>query len=132
LSWRIDVTTKFDENWFKRKFKSGFLNKVIDTVKTSIHSHADATKDNDEFRIKKFSADQMEPGDKRKLDSLQWKMTNKVAKDYITLLLGWSRAKKYYDDQEKKPVEDLKEDSGFGSQMAKNALSNRGILGRLK
>ena len=37
----------------------------------------------------------MEDSDKRKLDSLQWKMTNKVAKDFISMLLGWSREKKY-------------------------------------
>lgn len=134
ISMRIDIKTNFNDTWYKRKFKSGFLNKVIDTVKTSIHSHADVTKDNDEFRNKKFSADQMEPGDKRKLDSLQWKMTNKVAKDFISMLLGWSRKKQYVRDGDNiKPLqEELTPDEAFGKEMAKKALDNRGILGRLK
>ena len=41
----------------------------------------------------KFNSDTMEPSDKRKLDGIQWKMTNKVAKDYVTYLLGWKRRK---------------------------------------
>ena len=50
----------------------------------------------------------MLPQDKRKLDSLQWKMTNKVAKDYVALLLGWSRPKeKYNDAQGMEPTQDL-------------------------
>ena len=61
-------------------------------------------------------------------------MTNKVAKDYITYLLGWSRKKeKKMEGGNPIPVESkLKEDSGFGASMAKKALGNRGILGRLK
>ena len=135
MSMRIDIKTNFTEDWYKAKFKSGFLNKVIDTVKTSIHSHADVTKDNDEFRNKKFSADQMEPGDKRKLDNMKWNMTNKVAKDYISLLLGWSRKKEYTEDKDgnRKPVQEaLKQDTGFGGSLAKKALGGRGFFGKLK
>lgn len=136
MSMRIDVTTKFDENWYKRKFKSGFLNKVIDTVKTGIHARAyDDNGRNSEFKNKKFSADQMEDSDKRKLDSLQWKMTNKVAKDFISMLLGWSRQKQYEKDNEGNIVPtqaELTKDEAFGAEMAKKALNNRGILGRLR
>lgn len=104
LTMRIDIQTNFDESWYKRKFKSGFLNKVIDTVKTGIHSNAsDLGGKSSDFKNKKFSADQMEDSDKRKLDSLQWKMTNKVAKDYISMLLGWSREKKYKEDADGNP-----------------------------
>ena len=42
----------------------------------------------------KYTADEMLPQDKRKLDSIKWKMTNKVAKDFISLFCGWSRSKK--------------------------------------
>lgn len=45
-----------------------------------------------------YKADEMLPQDKRKLDSIKWKMTNKVAKDFITYLLGWSRETKRYPD----------------------------------
>ena len=62
-TYKIEIKTNFNDDWYKKRFKSGFLNKVIDTVKTSIHAHADVTRDNDEYRNKKFSADQMEPGE---------------------------------------------------------------------
>ena len=76
----------------------------------------------------------MEDSDKRKLDSLQWKMTNKVAKDYISMLLGWTRKKEYKLNEDGTPIptEELKQDEGFGKEMAKKALNNRGILGRLR
>ena len=137
MSLRIDVQTKFDDDWFKRKFKSGFLNKMIFTIKTGVmskSSKSEYTQDNEKIGHK-YTADEMLPEDKRKLDSLQWKMTNKVAKDYISMLLGWSRSKvlKYDETGNKVPVDvELQPDKGFGSQMAKKALSNRGILGRLK
>ena len=61
-------------------------------------------------------------------------MTNKVAKDYIRLLLGWTRTKqKHLVDNVMMPVqEELSQDESFGKEMAKKALGNRGILGRLK
>lgn len=37
----------------------------------------------------------MTDADKRKLDGIKWKMTNKIASDYITYLLGWKRKKEY-------------------------------------
>lgn len=78
----------------------------------------------------------MLPAEKRKLDSLQWKMTNKVAKTFITYLLGWSRAKeKYIDKDTDSPLPkqtELSIDQNFGKEMADTALGNRGILGRLK
>ena len=61
-------------------------------------------------------------------------MTNKVAKDYISMLLGWSRKKelKQTPDGNVPTQLELKSDEGFGQEMAKKALDNRGILGRLK
>ena len=67
-------------------------------------------------------------------------MTNKVAKDFISLFCGWSRAKKeMYQEQgdngiEYTPTEEsvLNPDKGFGDSMAKKALNGRGIFGRLK
>ena len=83
----------------------------------------------------KYTADEMLPQDERKLDSISWKMTNKVAKDYISMLLGWSRDKiKIVDGESQRaaPEAELKQDSGFGKKMADKALNNRGILGRMK
>lgn len=133
VALRITIETKFDDNWYKNKFKSGFLNKMIfgiktigrmgtpDSAKTSMSGHK-YTKD-----------EELNASEKRKLDSLKWKMTNKVAKDYISLLLGWSRKKEYtVDNGEKKFTEELKPDKGFGDSMAKKALGGRGFFGRLK
>ena len=133
VTCKIDVKTNFGEDWFKRKFKSGFLNKMImgiktvgrmgtpDSAKTSMSDH-------------KYTADEMLPQDKRKLDSLQWKMTNKVANDYISLLLGWSRPKEMYKEngQPMPTAKTPERDEAFGNEMAKKALSNRGLLGRLR
>lgn len=96
---RIDIRTNFDENWYKRKFKSGMLNKMIMAVKTDAMSHFDKgakahVKDADH----KYTADEMLPSDQKKLDSIRWKMTNKVVTDYIRLLLGWTREKKLYKE----------------------------------
>ena len=134
VTCKIDVRTNFGEEWFKRKFKSGILNKMIYAIKTDAMSRAHKTGKEGDMAGHKYSADQMEPSDKRKLDSLQWKMTNKVAKDYISMLLGWSRKKEYTmgEDGTPKPTEELKPDEAFGAEMAKKALNNRGILGRLK
>ena len=82
----------------------------------------------------------MQPGEERKLNSIKWKMTNKVAKDFISLFCGWSRSKKeMYQEQgdngiEYTPTEEsvLTPDKGFGDSMAKKALNGRGIFGRLK
>ena len=132
-TYRIDVKTNFDDTWFKRKFKSGFLNKMIFAIKTDIRSRS--PKDSiGTMAGHKYTADEMLPADKRKLDSIQWKMTNKVAKDYITFLMGWSRKKELYKETNPpEPVDKkLKKDEGFGKTMADKALGNRGILGRLK
>ena len=67
-------------------------------------------------------------------------MTNKVAKDFISLFCGWSRAKKeMYQEQGDNgivyvPTDEsvLTPDKGFGDSMAKKALNGRGIFGRLK
>ena len=59
MSMRIDIKTNFTEDWYKAKFKSGFLNKMIDTVKTEIHKNADTTRDNQAYRDKKYDADTM-------------------------------------------------------------------------
>lgn len=131
-TYRIDIETSFTDDWYKRKFKSGFLNKMImgiktvgrmgtpDSAKTSMSGH-------------KYTADEMLPQDKKKLDSLQWKMTNKIAKDYISFLLGWTRKKEKYEGEMKVPPDNkLKKDDGFGKSMADKALGNRGVLGRLK
>lgn len=132
LTFKIDIHTSFDDQWFKRKFKSGMLNKILFTIKDDMRSHSQGgTKG--EWTGHKYTADEMLPQDKRKLDSLQWKMTNKVAKDYVALLLGWSRPKeKYNDAQGMEPTQELQQDTGFGKSMAKKSLDNRGILGRLK
>ena len=84
----------------------------------------------------------MQPGEERKLNSIKWKMTNKVAKDFISLFCGWSRSKKeMYQEQDEDgagivyvPTEEsvLTQDKGFGDSMAKKALNGRGIFGRLK
>ena len=125
-SFRIDIKTSFDDNWFKKQFKSGFLNKAIMAIKTDAMSRATVGSMKDH----KYTADEMLPQDQRKLDSIKWKMTNKVAKDYISLLLGWSRDKVINPDGSVQT--ELKEDSSFGKKMASKALDNRGILGRLK
>lgn len=131
---RIDIHTDFNETWFKRKFKSGFLNKMIFAIKTDAMSKAYKTGKEGDMAGHKYTADEMLPQDKRKLDSIQWKMTNKVAKDYISMLLGWSRKKelKQTPDGNVPTQLELKPDEGFGQEMAKKALDNRGILGRLK
>ena len=130
---KISIKTDFDENWYKNKFKSGFLNKIIFAIKTDIRSHSDVK--NDKWANHKYTKDEdLLPQEKRKLDSIKWKMTNKVAKDYISMLLGWSRKKEYTEDDKgnRKPVQELKQDSGFGDSMAKKALGGRGFFGRLK
>lgn len=135
---RIDIRTNFDENWYKRKFKSGMLNKMIYAIKTDAMKNAPpGVQANDTNKFgHKWSADTMEDGEKRKLDSIRWKMTNKVANDYIRLLLGWTRKKEMYmEDGNYKPMQevgDMTRDDAFGKEMAKKALGNRGILGRLK
>ena len=101
---RIDIHTDFNETWFKRKFKSGFLNKMIYAIKTDAMSRSQNSGKEGDMAGHKYTADLMEPSDKRKLDSLQWKMTNKVAKDYISMLLGWSRKKEYKLNDEGTPI----------------------------
>ena len=133
VTCRIDVSTHFDENWYKRKFKSGFLNKMINAVKTAARSRT-APNQKGKMDDHEYTADEMLPEEEKKLEKIQWKMTNKVAQDYIRLLLGWSRQKqkKLVDNVEMPAQEELSQDEAFGKEMAKKALGNRGVLGRLR
>lgn len=128
-SFRLDIKTDFNEQWYKRNFKSGLLNKALMTFKTAAMSKV--TNPNNPMKDHKYTADEMLPQDARKLDSIQWKMTNKVAEDFITYALGWSR-KKQLDGDTKMPTSDLVEDTKFGKKMASKALDNRGTLSRWK
>lgn len=128
-TYRIDIQTNFDDTWFKRKFKSGLLNKAIFALK-SMGRASSAPNVKTDMTGYKYTADEMLPQDKKKLDGIQWKMTNKVAKDYVTYLLGWSRPKEM-NDTDGLPSNELKQDQGFGKKMADKALSGRGIMGRL-
>lgn len=92
MTCRIDVSTHFDANWYKRKFKSGFLNKILNVVKTEMRAHS-ASNVKTKWTGHEYTSDEMLPEDEKKLEKIQWKMTNKVAKDYIRLLLGWTRTK---------------------------------------
>ena len=133
-AYRIDVTTNFDENWYKRKFKSGLLNKMIVGLKNQAMDYRDPTV-KQIYGDKKYSVDDMTDSDKRKLDGIKWKMTNKIAHDYIKFLLGWSREKKYTEGTEPGQVDvasKLNQDEKFGEEMAEKALGNRGLLGRMK
>lgn len=105
---------------------------MIFAIKTDARSHSSPDVKTD-MTGHKYTADEMLPQDKKKLDSLQWKMTNKIAKDYISFLLGWTRKKEKYEGEMKVPPDNkLKKDDGFGKSMADKALGNRGVLGRLK
>jgi hypothetical protein len=98
---RIDIHTNFDANWFKRKFKSGLLNKLIFAIKTDARSHlSDGAKARDPMANHKYTADEMLPQDTKKLDGIQWKMTNKAAKDFITYFMGWTRKKERLPDSQ--------------------------------
>ena len=140
-TYKIEIKTNFNEDWYKKRFKSGFLNKIIFAIKTDARSHSSPDHKND-MTNHKYTADEMLPQDKRKLDSIKWKMTNKVAKDFISLFCGWSRSKKeMYQEQGDSgagivyvPTKEsiLTQDKGFGDSMAKKALNDRGIFGRLK
>lgn len=118
---RIDIQTNFDDKWFTRKFKSGLLNKMIFALKTSaMASYGQGGQAIDKMAGHKYTADEMLPQDIRKLDKIQWNMTNKVARDYISLLLGWSRDKKMIKNEKGdgyKPYvnfEAMKMDTAFG------------------
>ena len=39
-TYKIEIKTNFNDDWYKKRFKSGFLNKVLDTVKTELHKNA--------------------------------------------------------------------------------------------
>ena len=108
-AYRIDIRTNFNEDWFKKKFKSGLLNAAIRAIKTSALNNVspDVKAKGEQYSNAghKFTYDQMEPSEKKKLDSLQWSMTNKVAKMFIQTLLGWSRKKqKYIDEKTDQPM----------------------------
>lgn len=63
-AYRIDIHTSFDDSWYKRKFKSGLLNKVIFAIKTDMRSHGteDMNK-SDPMANHKYTADEMLPQD---------------------------------------------------------------------
>ncbi len=110
------------------------LNKMIMGLKTMAMANLASDSKNDKKGYK-YTGNEMLSQDERKLDKIQWNMTNKVAKDYITYLLGWSRKKEYYmDGSQPKAAStaDLRVDAGVGKKFADKALSNRGILGRLR
>ena len=134
-AYKITITTNFTQDWFQHKFKSGLINKAIMAVKTSAMNSLSSDSKN-QMKDHKYVQDEMLPQDQRKLDSIKWKMTNKVASEYITNLLGWSRKKLKKVGEDGKPElaqgTELQADSGYGKKMADAALSNRGILGRLK
>ena len=133
-TYRIDIATHFDKNWFQRKFKSGMLNKMIMGLKTMSMANLASNSKND-MKGHKYTGNEMLSQDERKLDRIQWNMTNKVAKDYITYFLGWSRKQEYYMDgstPKAASTADLQVDAGVGKKFANKALSNRGILGRLR
>ena len=132
-AYRIDVTTNFDENWYKRKFKSGMLNKLIVGLKNQAMSFTpDDIKQ--KYGDKKYSVDDMTDADKSKLDGIKWKMTNKITTAYITYLLGWKRKKEYTKGEGDviQEASKLEQDSGFGKKMAEKALGGRGVIGRMK
>jgi len=134
-AYKITITTNFTQDWFQHKFKSGLINKAIMAMKTSAMNSLSSDSKN-QMKDHKYVQDEMLPQDQRKLDSIKWKMTNKVASEYITNLLGWSRKKLKKVGEDGKPElaqgTELQVDSGYGKKMADAALSNRGILGRLK
>ena len=141
LPFQITIETTFDEDWFKKQYKSGLLNAAIRAIKTSAVSHAvqDVKAKGEQYSNAghKYTYDEMLPAEKRKLDSIKWKMTNSVAKDYIKYLLGWSRKKVALKTKEGKIVPDpsqaeLKMDTGLGDKFASDAMGGRGIMGRLK
>lgn len=136
MTYRIDIITNFTEEWYKQKFKSGMLNKMIALAKSEFASHAGTS--GAQNANKEYKPDEMTGRDNSKLDSIRWKMTNKVAKDYIRLLLGWTRKKEIYwdaDTDQFQPIQSLKDmvrDDGYGKKMASKALDDRGLWGRLK
>lgn len=98
-----------------------------------MHAHnSEGAGKRDKMNNHVYTQDEMLEEDRKRLEKIQWKMTNKVAQDFIELFLGWSRKKEVYKDN-MEPVEpELHPDEAFGKEMAKKALSNRGFLGRLK
>lgn len=59
---RIDIQTNFNEDWYKRKFKSGILNKMIFAIKTDARSHISPdAKARDPMADHKYTADEMLP-----------------------------------------------------------------------
>ena len=135
MAMRITIETKFDDNWYKNQFKSGFLNKMIFGIKTIGRMGTPSGAKTSMSDHKYTKDEELNASEKSKLDKLKWNMTNKVAKDYISLLLGWSRKKEYTEDDEgnRKPAQEaLKQDKGFGDSMSKKALGGRGFFGRLK
>lgn len=109
------------------------LNALIMGLKTAARARTSVGGET-EWTGHKYTADEMLPQDIRKLDGIQWKMTNKVTYDYIKYLLGWSREKnKVRSGTGFMPFSsELSSDPSFGQTMAKRALGERGFMSRLR
>ena len=134
-TYRIDIRTNFNDDWYKKTFKSGLINAFIRAVKTDARAHTSQDAKT-QWTNHKYTYDEMLPQEKKKLDSLQWKMTNKVAYSFLTSFLGWSRDKeKYIDESTGKPLPKqgvLDIDEKLGKSLAKSAMGDRGLWGRFK
>ncbi len=108
------------------------LNALIMGLKTAARARTSVGGET-EWTGHKYTAGEMLPQDIRKLDGIQWKMTNKVTYDYIKYLLGWSREKnKVRSGTGFMPFSELSSDPSFGQTMAKRALGERGFMSRLR
>ena len=117
LAVKISISTNFTNDWYTHKFKSGLLNKLLFYTKTVIRSNVpDNARQHVKMAGHEYTADEMLPQDKRKLDKIKWNMTNKVSKDYISQLLGWSRekTKRKVGENGAEPVQNLQRDEKFG------------------
>jgi hypothetical protein len=135
-AYKITITSNLTPDWFQKKYKGGLINKMIMGIKTGA-MHQLAPNSKNPMKDHKYVQNEMLPQDERKLEKLKWEITNKVAKTYITNLLGWSRKKlKKIDEKSGDPVpaqgSEPKADIGYGKKLADTALSNRGIMGRLR
>lgn len=135
-AYKINITANLTPDWFQKNYKGGLINKMIMGIKTGAMSQLSPDSKNP-MKDHKYVQNEMLPQDERKLEKLKWEITNKVAKTYITNLLGWSRKKlKKIDEKSGQPVpaqgSELKNDAGYGKKLADKALSNRGMLGKFK
>lgn len=137
LPFLITVDVQFDEDWFKKQYKSGLINAAIRGLKTQAMKRSVGTAGQSSLSGHEWTYDHMEDSEKRKLDSIKWKMTNAVTKDYIMYLLGWSRKKVALKTKDGQTIAHpseavLRMDTGLGDKFAKNAMGGRGLLGRMR